>query len=180
MNNFWSIINKNKRGLNNNRPVIKFSLDRLELFCEIFALGGLIATAFLIFNSYNLLPDTIPTHFGPSGQADDWGSKSSIFLAPVIGLIIYVAFSILARFPHTFNYIVVITEGNARIQYKLGRMLMFVLKTVIIWMFFYITYGTIETVTVAGEGLSSPMMAGFLVMIFGTIGIYMYLSFKNR
>jgi len=179
MNNFWPLIKKNKRGLNNKRPVIKFSLDRLELFCEVFALGGLIA-AFLIFNSYSLLPDTIPTHFGPSGQADGWGSKSSIFLAPVIGLIIYVAFSILVRFPHAFNYIVVITEANARIQYKLGRMLMFVLKTVIIWMFFYITYGTIETVTGASGGLSSPMMAGFMVMIFATIGIYMYLSFKNR
>lgn len=179
MNIFGSL---NKRSLidKQNRPVIKFSLDRLELFCEVLALGGLLAMAFLLFNSYNLLPDTIPTHFGPAGQADDWGSRSSIFLCPAIGLAIFVMFSLLVRFPHTFNYMVAITEANARIQYKMGRMMMFVLKTVIIWMFFYITYASIKVAFGVYQGLNPLMTVLFLVMIFGIIGIYMYLSFKNR
>ena len=33
---------------------------------------------------YPSLPDTIPTHFNASGEADAWGSKDSIFMLPII------------------------------------------------------------------------------------------------
>jgi len=163
-----------------NRPVIKFSINRLELFMEIFALGGLIAMAFLLFNSYSLLPDMIPKHFDMAGQVDDWGSPNTILFAPLVCVGIYVLLTISARFPHTYNYIVAITANNASIQYRLGRQMMFILKTVIIWMFFYITYASIEVALGNMQGLNSVMMIGFLVLIFVTIGVYMYLSYKNR
>lgn len=50
---------------------------------------------------YPSLPKTVPTHFNASGEADDWGSKSTIFLAPailsVIGILLYFLFANIGR-----------------------------------------------------------------------------------
>ncbi len=35
-----------------------------------------------------IMPDIIPTHFGPDGTPDDWGSKYSVFMYPGILLLI--------------------------------------------------------------------------------------------
>ncbi len=35
-----------------------------------------------------IMPDIIPTHFGPSGEADDWGSKYTVLLYPAITILV--------------------------------------------------------------------------------------------
>ena len=35
-----------------------------------------------------LMPDTIPTHFGPSGEPDAWGSKYTVLLYPAILIVV--------------------------------------------------------------------------------------------
>ena len=35
-----------------------------------------------------IMPDTIPTHFGPSGEPDAWGTKFSVLMFPVLLLVI--------------------------------------------------------------------------------------------
>ncbi len=37
-----------------------------------------------------IMPDTIPTHFGPSGEPDAWGSKYTVLLYPAILLVVSV------------------------------------------------------------------------------------------
>lgn len=37
---------------------------------------------------WNQIPDTIPTHFGPSGRADAWGDKSSLILVLILVLVL--------------------------------------------------------------------------------------------
>ena len=37
-----------------------------------------------------IMPDTIPTHFGPSGEPDAWGSKFTVLLYPAILLVVNV------------------------------------------------------------------------------------------
>jgi len=41
---------------------------------------SLVAMLYQALTSYNLLPDTIASHFNASGQADGWSSKSSFFM----------------------------------------------------------------------------------------------------
>jgi hypothetical protein len=43
--------------------------------------------------NYSLLPARIPIHFGFSGQADGWGPRRSIWLLPVLSIVMYVALS---------------------------------------------------------------------------------------
>lgn len=48
----------------------------------------LIAWVTFAITTYDRLPDTIPTHFGPSGTADAWSARSvgSWFVLPAIGM----------------------------------------------------------------------------------------------
>ncbi|MEG3067433.1 MAG: DUF1648 domain-containing protein [Syntrophaceticus schinkii] len=70
------------------RPVLKIPRSRLEIITEVIAVLGVLAQAFILVHYWPTLPDVIPTHFGFSGEADGWGSKSSLvpLLAVNIGL----------------------------------------------------------------------------------------------
>ena len=55
--------------------------------------------------AWNSLPNQIPTHWGISGQPDDWGGKISILLMPVISLSVYLLFTVLPKLdPRKINY----------------------------------------------------------------------------
>lgn len=60
----------------------------------------LIPFAYAIY-LYPNLPESIPTHFNFKGEADAWGGRSSIFLAPgilgVVGFLVYLLLSNLKK-----------------------------------------------------------------------------------
>ena len=125
-----------------SRPKLKVPLSKSEIIVE--GLGWILLFSmwcYILF-VYNRLPDIIPTHFSFSGKADAYGSKSSIFTLPILGLIIFVLLTILNRFPHIFNYTVIITEDNALQQYKMGTRVLRYLKLIIAIIFIAIVYFT--------------------------------------
>lgn len=77
-----------------------------------------IITALVLFPS---LPETIPTHFGPSGEADGWGPRGTIFGLLAISAVVVGGMTVLSRYPRTFNYLQVITEANAQQAYREGE-----------------------------------------------------------
>lgn len=122
------------------RPKLKPELTLGDKFIE---LTGWLALVFLwiitVFH-YNSLPETIPTHFNAAGQTNAYGTKSTLFILPIIGTILFFGMSALSRFPHKFNYPVKITPENAIKQYTMATRLIRVLKlstmilfTLIIW-----------------------------------------------
>lgn len=61
----------------------------LFFFAALGAVGAVVFTAVI----YPDLPDTVPSHFDFSGEADAYGSKSSIWMMPVLmGLLIVVLY----------------------------------------------------------------------------------------
>ncbi|MBC7417443.1 MAG: DUF1648 domain-containing protein [Pedobacter sp.] len=61
-----------------------------------------------IFNYINM-PDIVPIHFNGSGVADDYGSKSTIFILALVGTGIFFAIFLLSKavkldkYPHTMQ-----------------------------------------------------------------------------
>ena len=52
-----------------------------------------------------IMPDTIPTHFGPSGEPDAWGSKFTVLLYPaVLVLVTTLAVPMIKMDPKKENY----------------------------------------------------------------------------
>lgn len=151
------------RSYKKGRPVLKIPRSRLEIIIEVIAVLGILAHALLLIHYWPALPDVIPTHFGISGEADGWGSKSSLVLLLAVNIGLYLMMTVLNFFPQTFNYIVEITEKNAREQYYYARLMMNFVKVEIVWIFAYIEWGTIQVALGKASGLDGTVMLSFII-----------------
>jgi uncharacterized membrane protein len=122
------------------RPILKLKLTKTDYLLEAAVFIGLAAICILAITAYQSLPEIIPTHYGIKGQADDWGSKATIFILPVISLVLIIGMSVLSRFPHIFNYPVKVTEENAWQLYSRGTLLMRIIKVLIVILFLFIEW----------------------------------------
>ena len=99
------------------RPKIKLQLSFFDRALETAGLIGLVVLWGLTIFAYFDLPNTIPIHFGISGKPDNYGSKATLYIIPVLGTIIFYGLTILNKHPDKFNYMTSITEENAPRQY---------------------------------------------------------------
>ena len=162
------------------RPKLKIEPEPIDRIVESIGVIGVILLIGLPIIHYSGLPDIIPRHYGLSGEPDGFSGKGIIWTLPAIGLIMYVGMAILNKFPHIFNYPKEITSENAERQYKIATKLVRFLNTIIVCVFCYITYATIQTALGKQSGLGSYFTPIFVVLIFGTIGIYLYKSIREK
>jgi uncharacterized membrane protein len=96
------------------------------------SLLGLVFIWIFCIAEYAKLPEIIPTHFNVQGEADDHGSKASIFILPAIISLVYILLTILNKYPHLFNYPQTITADNAKEAYTKATQLLRIIKLIII------------------------------------------------
>ncbi len=162
------------------RPVIRMPLTRLEKFFELVAATGLFISVFLILNYWSALPDQVPSHFGVSGQPDNWSGKSILIILPAVSVFIYALITLLGRIPQYANYVVRITAENAERQYLLGRQFSSILKAEVIWVFTLINWAAIGVALERCRGLGVYFLPIFLTIVFGSVAIYIYKSVKSK
>lgn len=163
-----------------SRPVLQMPKSSLEIGLETAAALGILTMLYVTIKSWPLIPQTIPHHFGASGSPDAWGGKWTLWLLPGISLVLYVGLTILSRYPHIYNYPWPITEKNAAAQYHLALSLIGALKAEIIVVFAYLQQQTIQVALGKAEGLGVAFLPIFLILIFGTVGIYFVKAFQAR
>ncbi|MGI6549397.1 MAG: DUF1648 domain-containing protein [Syntrophomonadales bacterium] len=163
-----------------SKPVLDMPWTPLQV---ILGVAGLACTALmvgLVIYYWPELPARIPTHFGASGTPDGWGSKHSLLYLAGVGALLYVVMFVLSRYPHLYNYLTTITESNAETQYRMAMDLMIVLGNVIIWMFTYMTWQTIQTALGQSEGMGAWFLPVFLFLSSGPIVVYLIASLKAK
>lgn len=109
------------------RPKLQIQLTTPDRIIE--AAGWICLGALWVMTvyAYGNLPETIPTHFGVGGEADDYGSKMTLFFLPVIITLCFIGLTVLHNYPHIFNYLKDITPANALYQYtNATRMIRFI------------------------------------------------------
>lgn len=156
------------------RPKLKIPRSPLEIVLEVLAILGILIHALLLVYYWPILPESIPTHFGFSGDADSWGGKSSLIILLVVNIGMYLMFAVLHYFPHIYNYNVGITEKNAREQYYNARLMMNLMKVEIVWMFAYIGWGTVQTALGNATGLDSRIMIIIMIAIFVSMFYFLW------
>ena len=164
----------------NQRPVLSLGLSPVSIAGELAAAIAILLAVLIILQFWAVLPDRIPIHFGFSGQPDAWGDKVTIWRLPAIAAILFVVFAVLSRYPHTFNYPVAITEENARRQYLLARSLLVWLKAEICWLFAFIVRQQIIVALGNAQRFSMEFVLGMIVVIFGTVGVYLLKAYLAR
>ena len=126
------------------RPEILIVKKPIDIFFEMVALLCIVFMWGFCIYHFNSLPEIIPTHYGTSGNADDYGSKKTLFLIPFIVTIIVLGMRWLNRYPHKFNYMTAITEENAERQYRMATRLIRYLQFILSVLFTYITVKVVE------------------------------------
>lgn len=122
----------------NSRPRLKIEPTSTDKTLETITWVLLVLFwAFTIY-TYTAMPDTVPTHFNAAGEVDKTGSKSSVWILPVIATLTVLLLKLLSRYPHYFNYPITITEQNAAFQYTNALRLFRVLNLTIVIAFFSI------------------------------------------
>jgi len=165
--------------LKTDRPRINIPLQSYDYALEILAASGFLALIGLPLFHYGQLPEQIPTHFGPDGMPDKFGPKISLWLLPVIGLFIYGLMTFLNRRPDWFNYPVKITAENAARQYGLAVRMIRLLKALVMLLFAYLVWGTINVANGGSDGLNNWVLAIPLATVGTAVG-YMIVSATNK
>jgi uncharacterized membrane protein len=123
------------------------------------------------------LPERIPIHFDATGRPDGWGSPAMLLLLPAITLIIYLLFTVVTRFPGSFNYPVRVTVFNRQRMQSLALDMMAWLKVEIVGLLTWMQWVTIELARYP-ERTVPAMTAAALVAVFATFTFYIVLMFK--
>lgn len=162
------------------RPEVRPSRTRWEILLEILSFVGILSILLTLFSTWAGLPDQVPSHYDFSGSPDQWGSKFGLLIIPAITIILQVSLTWLAMHPWRFNYIWPINQENAERQYRLARVVLAELKTLMVWMFAYVTYK--ETQIAAGEakGMGLGFLPITLLVIFALIATYLQRSHQAR
>jgi uncharacterized membrane protein len=126
------------------------------------------------------LPEIIPTHFNFSGVANSWGSRGTLLFPPIIEIVLFLLLFTISKFPHTFNYLINITEENAPRQYRNARTLMGWITVCVTVIFSYIEWSIIQTARYKSSGLDIWFLPVFFIIMFGLIGIYIYRMVKMK
>jgi uncharacterized membrane protein len=147
-----------------NQPVLDLPRTTAEVWLDVAA--WLFATLgfALALGYFSDLPEQIPTHFGASGEADKFGSKNTIFLLPVLSLVLVAGFVFLTKFSHKFNYLNKITPENAAFEYRKMRIVLRLVSTLTSLMFLIITLNILQTAAGAPAKLGVGFWLVFIVL----------------
>ncbi len=91
----------------------------LIIILEVIAIGLMLFQFFLIFNSWSVIPDKVPAHFDISGKPNSWGEKKSLFILPVVSIILFLALTLAGHYPKMFGYLLSYSEEENRERLKI-------------------------------------------------------------
>jgi uncharacterized membrane protein len=162
------------------RPRIKVPIKPIDWIIECLGLIILLVLIIMPIYYYNSLPDEIPTHFGINGHPDNFGGRSNILTPSIIGFALFVAMSLLNRYPHIFNYPVQVTEDNAERLYRISTRAIRILKLILMIIFGFIGLKMILISQHQTKGLGGF----FAILVFSTmivfVGLMIYKMNKNK
>lgn len=162
------------------RPILKLKLSKTDTIIEAVSWSSLVLLWVITIFNYTNLPDIIPIHYNAAGKVDGYGHKTELIILPIIGTIIFIAITILNKFPHIFNYLVEITEENALSQYQFATRMLRILKLVIIIIFITITLLTIDVSITNGNEINFWLLPIIISTLFITTALYIYKSIKKQ
>lgn len=160
-------IQKTPKQFMETRPKLNIKLTLLDWIIELVALVSVILLLILPIYYYDILPDKIPRHFNAQGKPDAYGNKSSLWVLPVISVLLYLFMTIINRFAHTFNYPQKITAENAQKQYRMATRMIRIVKAIIGVGFPFISFRTIQIAL----GKRAHLGQGFTLLFVGSLGV---------
>lgn len=149
----------------NPQPKLKLQLNAFDRLLEALGLLAVILIWAMLFYFFKKLPSVIPIHFNSEGKIDGYGNRLILIFEPIMASILYFGLTFLNRYSHLFNYLSPINEGNAEYQYRLATRLIRYLKLLIVLLFVFIMWSSIQAVTSKDDGLGIVFLPVFIALI---------------
>ncbi|WP_203332893.1 DUF1648 domain-containing protein [Planococcus beigongshangi] len=159
------------------QPRIKLPKSGFAKFLDFLTIMLFLAVLIYLIIEFPGLPDRVPGHYDASGTVDRWGSKMELLILPIVAIGLWIMMTAVEKFPHTFNYMNM-REDNIEAQYRNGQLMINVLKNESVLLFAYLIFQGIRVAAGEAEGLSNFFMPIFLVVIFGSMIIFMVRMFR--
>lgn len=164
----------------NKRPKIHMKISKAEVVFEIIAIVSIIISWWYLITMWDKMPNVVPTHFNFKGEVNGYGSKNSLFILPIMSVIMFIAFNILSMFPHIFNYPIKITMENAKRQYANARLLLIVIMAEINVIFLYLQWGSIYSAITPSAGTQVQFMPIGIFIIIATVIVFISKMKKSQ
>ena len=153
---------------------------KVEIILEVISILALLLFLIVTFLLWPSVPQRIPTHFSWSGLPDSWGSKGMFPIMLYVTLFIFILLSIISRFPRAINFPIPINEDKSKSHLQLRFSLILWLKAELVLFISYIGLQGIRVALGQSEGLGSYLTPILLVVLFGTIAIFIYRAYKLK
>ena len=147
------------------KPKISIKPTVVDRFLEAVGVTLLLVIWVFVLWYYPTLPQRIPTHFGPDGIPDRFGSKPSLFLLPITATVLSAFMFVGAYFPHRGNYPVKVTEENAPRLYRYCASLLREMGVGCNVLFLWLVAGTCRIAMNQANGLGSWFLLCMVVIV---------------
>lgn len=160
------------------RPKLQVPPSTVDLAVELTSVVGLIIQALIVAHFWPVLPHSVVTHFGANGEPNEWAPKYTVLIFPGLSILTWVGFTILNRFPHTFNYPVQLTPENAERQYGIAISFIRWLKMEMVWLLLFINYQLIMVSLGRARGIDYSLI--FVLFLTATVIIFLVRAYRAK
>lgn len=154
----------------------------IGIILEIFSVSILLFFIVYTFLIWPSVPDKIPIHFGWSGLPNIWGAKGMLPTLIYVSVFFFILLSIISRYPRTVKFPIgyEYDEDIARVSLQLRFSMFLWIKAEIMLLTAYIGIQGIRVALEKSDGLGTYCTTIVLVILFGTIAIFIYRARKLK
>lgn len=161
---------------------MKLSKNRnefLDIIIPVIGLSFIVVSFINIFTCYALLPDKIPIHYGLDGMPDNYHNKSSIWSLPILSLLLFIGLNYVSKIKIPYNFAAKSIVKNADYLKNIQFRFIQVLNTIIAFIFFFISYKTIQIGLENETGLGSYFIFLVFAGLILPILVYFILFYRK-
>lgn len=162
------------------RPRIEIVPTPFERVLDALSIAGVMISIAALVAVWDKLPTKVPTHFGLSGEPNQWGGRNTLLLFVIVPLVSHIVLTILSRMPWSYNYPTKVTAANFERLYRLGRGMVLCLRTEVVWLFVVMGAQSLRVALGQAKGLGPVLGLAPLVVIYATLIYYLVRMYQAR
>ncbi len=144
---------------------MKTKRTRLDWILEAIAFAALPGTFLLLLDRWPQLPGNVPIHFSTTGVPNGWASKDTLWILPLLGAVLYLILTLVAKNPYSMNIPIQLDRENPEIR-SLLRSMAITLKAVVLLIFICVIWFSINIAMGNSDGLGVWFLPSTLAAIF--------------
>ena len=139
----------------------------------------LIQITWQAFHGVDPLPDKVPTHFDAAGNANAWGPPGTLWILPVIAVVLYLLVTVISLVPTGVKKAARLSpESKARLDALTKQMITW-LKLELVCLFACLQWFILKAVREGSGGISRAVMPVFLFAVFVNVAWHLAAIFRS-